>query len=380
MKDRVTSANVIDADGHILEPRDLWAKGVPARFRGETIEVVWDESSQRDVTMLGGRMVQRASVNNGMARQPASRRANPRGWRWEELPPAGLEPKARVEELDREGIDAAVLYPSLGLVIGGIRDPEHAVAACRVYNEWLAEFCGAAPDRLVGMGAIPMQRPEAAPAEARRAVETLGMRGVFVRPNPCNGYFLNHRAYDPLWETLEGLGVPVGLHPSGTTEALSAAQTYKPLWGEEFVYVGKPMHFLIDDLMALTMMIGTGVLERFPRLKVVVLEAGGGWLPHWVDKMDHWFRVVNYQMKHLSMKPGEYVQRQVWTSFDPDETTLRGVIDSVGPDRLIWASDYPHMDIISPSVTEELYQNLKGLEDTARVKVLGANAREVYGL
>ncbi len=376
----MADTRVIDADGHILEPRDLWAKGVPAKFRDETIKVVWDESVQRELTMLGGQMVQRAAVNNGMARQPASRRADPSGWRWEELPPAGLEPHARVQELDREGIDAAVLYPSLGLVIGGIQDPDHAVAACQVYNDWLAEFCAASPDRLVGAGAIPMQRPEAAAVEARRAVESLGMRGVFVRPNPCNGYFLNHRAYDPLWETLEGLGVPVGLHPSGTTEAVGAAQTYKPFWGEEFVYVGKPMHFMIDDLMALSMMIGTGVLERFPKLKVVVLEAGAGWLPHWIDKMDHWLDVVSYQVKHLTLKPGEYIQRQVWTSFDPDETTLTSVISSVGAERLVWASDYPHMDITAPSVTEELYEHIDGLEEPAKVRILGANADELYGL
>jgi predicted TIM-barrel fold metal-dependent hydrolase len=376
MRDR----RVVDADGHILEPRDLWTRNVPARFRDGTLSVVWNPALRLDQTLLAGQVVQRASVNNGMARQSPARRADPSGWRWEEQTPAGLDPKARVAELDREGIDAAALYPSLGLLLGGIAEPEHAVAACRIYNDWLAEFCRAAPERLIGVAALPMQAPEASAIEARRAVEEAGMRGVFVRPNPYNGRPLHDRAFDPLWEALQGLGVPVGLHPSGTVEVTSAAQTYKPLWGPELLYAGKPMHFLIDDLMALSMLMGTGVLERFPRLKVVVLEAGGGWLPHWADKMDHWFDVVHYQVKHLSLKPSEYLRRQVWTSFDPDERTLPAVIELLGPDRLVWASDFPHMDVMAPSVTEELYEHIAGLDGAARAKVLGANARELYGV
>lgn len=376
----IQRVRVIDADGHILEPRDLWTTGVPARFRSETISVVWNPDLELDQTVLGGRVVQHMSVNNGMARQPAWRRANPRNWRWEDQPAAGLDPKARAAELSREGIDVAVVYPSLGLLLGGIDDGEHAAAACHVYNDWLAEFCGAAPDRLTGVAALPMQEPEAAVTEARRAVEELGMRGFFVRPNPYNGRPLHDPAFNPLWEAVQGLGVPIGLHPSGTVEVVSAAQTYKPLWGSQYVYVGKPMHFMIDDVMALSMLIGTGVLERFPALKIVVLEAGGGWLPHWVDKMDHWCDVIHYQVEYLALKPSEYLRRQVWTSFDPDERTIPGVVKALGAERLVWASDYPHMDVVAPSVTEELKEGLRGLNGKTKAKLLGDNARELYGL
>ncbi len=371
---------VIDADGHILEPRDLWEKRVPAKFRDRTLKVVWNEKAQLEQAMLEGVFIQKASVTNGIARQPMWRRADPRGWRWEDLPPAGLDPKARVAELDREGIDKAVLYPSIGLVLGGIQDTEHAIACCRAYNDWLAEFCSVAPDRLIGVGALPMQDPEASVGEARRAVEELGMRGFFVRPNAYNGRFMHDPVFDPLWDTVQGLGVPVGLHPSGTIDSLGAPQVYKPVWGDQFYYVGKPMHFLVDDVMGLVMMMGTGVLERFPKLKLIVLESGGGWLPHWLDKMDHWFEVVAASVKHLTLKPSEYVQRQVWVSFDPDEKTLPMVVQYAGDDRLIWASDYPHMDVMSPSVTEELYEHLEGMKKSSQIKILGKNAQEVYGI
>ena len=373
-------ATVFDADGHILEPRDLWEKRVPAKFKDQTIKVVWNKAERLEQIVLDGQILFPSCVNLGMARQPMSRRADRRDWRWEELPPAGGDPKARVAELDREGIDVAALYPSVGLVLGGIEDAEHAVAACRAYNDWLAEFCGVARDRLIGVAALPLQDPEASVIEARRAVEELGMRGFFVRPTATGGRLLNDRAFDPLWDTIQGLGVPVGLHPAGTSDTLGAAQVYKPYWGSEYGFLGKPMHFLVDDVMALTMMVGTGVLDRFPRLRIIVLESGGGWLPHWLEKMDHWFQVVAYQAQHLSLTPREYVQRQVWVSFDPDETTLPMVVQYAGDDRLIWASDYPHMDVTSPSVTAELYEHLTGLKKSSQVKILGKNAREVYGL
>ena len=375
-----TKVKVIDADGHLMEPRDLWEKNVPAKFRDLTIKVTWNEAKQLEETYLGGELAQFFAMNNGMARQPASVRENPVGWRWEDGPPAGLDGKARVVELDREAIDTTILYPSLGLILGGIEDPEHAVAACRAYNDWLAEFCSIAPDRLKGIAALPLQDPAASVAEARRAADQ-GHIGFFARPNPYNGKALHDAVFDPVWRALEEMGMPLGLHPSGTREITSAAQTYKPFWGPEYVYVGKPMHFLVDDIMTLSMMVGTGMLERFPKLQVVVLEAGGGWLPHWLDKMDHWLDVIGYQVKHLSLKPSEYFQRQVWVSFDPDESTLPITIQYLGgAHHLLWASDFPHMDVTSPSITEELYEHLKGIDEASQAQIIGENAQALYKL
>ena len=375
------SPTLVDADGHVLEPRGLWENNVPAKYREDTIRIVWNEELELEQALLYGQVVERMAANNGMANQPPDVRANPRGWRWEDLPLAGSDPKARVEDLDREGIDKALLYPSIGLLLGGIREPEHAAAACQIYNDWLAEYCSVAPDRLIGVAAIPTQDPQAAAIEARRAVEKLGMRGVFVRPVATpDGRMLHDRSFFPLWETLEGLNVPVGMHPSGTTEVFGAAQIYKPKWGDEFFYVGKPMHFMIDNIMALYMLLGTGVLEQFPKLKLLVLESGGGWLPFFIGKVEHWLKVVEWQVKHLSLTPGEYIHRQVWVSFDPDETTIHSTIRDFGPRHLMWASDYPHMDVMGPSVTQELYEHLGEIKSPDREMLLGENAIEAYSM
>ena len=162
---------VIDADGHVLEPRDLWAKKLPAKYRDQAIEIRWNEETRREDEWAGGvNIMPGLGTTNGWARLPRSIRDDPTGLRWEDLTAAGRNAKDRVIELDRDAIDLAVLYPSLGLVLGGLTDVGHAVAACAIYNDWLAEYVSVAPNRLAGVGAIPMQNPAAAVKEAERAV------------------------------------------------------------------------------------------------------------------------------------------------------------------------------------------------------------------
>jgi predicted TIM-barrel fold metal-dependent hydrolase len=374
-------APVVDGDGHVLEPRDLWERELPARFRDVAIKVTWNEASQLEDEWVDGTcIVPGVATCNGWARMPRSVRDDPTGLRWEDLTPAGLHGAERVVELDREGIDMAALYPSLGLGIGGITDPQHAVMACRIYNDWLAEYCAEGPGRLIGVGAIPMQDPPAAAREAERCVRELGFRAVFVRPNPCGDLFAHDAVYDQLWETVQGLGVPVGLHPAGFPDTFGAAQTYGPLW-RGITPLGKVINFMIDVVNTFTMMIAAGVLDRYPALKLIVLESGVGWLPWWLDKMDHWNR-ARLAGPSIELKPSEYVARQIWVSGDPDESSFATVASVAPANRLMWATDFPHLDILEdePSATEELYERLATMAPDVAEAILGRNACELYGL
>ena len=130
--------------------------------------------------------------------------------------------------LDAEGIDISVMYPGLGLKLGGIEDPELAVWSCRVYNDWVAEWCAAAPERLKGTGALPLQDPAAAADETRR-IKDLGLVGTFVRPNAYNGVPFHEKLYTPVWEALEETGLTLGLHITGLADMPGAARGMGPL-------------------------------------------------------------------------------------------------------------------------------------------------------
>jgi predicted TIM-barrel fold metal-dependent hydrolase len=122
------------------------------------------------------------------------------------------------------------------------------------------------------------------------------------------------------------------------------------------------------------------VLERHPKLRVIVLEAGGGWLGHWFDRFDHFAKVYGWMAPELRLKPSAYFKRQCLVSFDPDETTLPLLAPVIGEDRIVWASDYPHLDATFPGVVDELEEHLEKLAPSARDKVRGGNAAHLYGI
>ncbi len=380
------AGTVVDADGHILEPADLWVKNMPAKFKDRALRTVYDKDAEGEALLVEeDTVVIRApnAASIGAARfSEEKRRLQWRTLSYNDGDPAGFDPDLRVKEQDREGIDVAVLYPSMGLFLNGIRDKEHAVLACRIYNDWLADYCGHAPDRMIGVATVPWQDPPAAAKELRRAVTQLNFRGVFIRPNAYNDYLINSPDFDVVWAEAQDLGVPVGLHPGGTPEVWGAPQLYQSLaarFGGRFPGY-KVTTFLFDNYLSFSLMVGTGVLERFPRLKVIILESGGGWLPHWLDQMDHYGEMIPTERDGLSLLPSEYFHRQCYIACDPDDSAFRFLPQLIGADKILWASDFPHLDVMVPSVTEELRHSLQGVEQDAQRKILGENAIEVYGL
>ncbi len=376
---------IIDADGHILEPADLWVKNLPAKFKALTLRVVYDRQVKTEALLVEEDTVvtPRAGIIGPARCSEAHRRSLCTGLSYKDGDPAGFDPDLRVKEQDREGIDVAVLYPSMGLFLNGIRDPEHAALACRIYNDWLADFCSHAPDRMVGIATLPWQDPPAAARELRRAVTQLNFRGAFIRPNAYNQYHIHSREFDAVWAEAQDLGVPVGIHPGGTAEAWGAPQLYREFRTHLPLnrWLGyKSTMFLFDNYLSLSLMVGTGVLERFPKLKVLILESGGGWLPNWLDQMDHDVAVFPANRDGLSLLPSEYFQRQCYISCDPDDSSYRFLPALIGADKIMWASDFPHVDVTAPSVVQELKKSLEGLDEPTQRKILGENARKVYGL
>jgi predicted TIM-barrel fold metal-dependent hydrolase len=295
---------------------------------------------------------------------------------YEDLNTAGFDPAERVKVLDAEGIDIAVLYPGLGLALGGIRDPKLAVASCRVYNDWIADFAARAPDRLVGVGALPMQDPSECVAEIRR-IAGLGLRAGFARPNPVNGRPLQDEVFDPVYRALAETGLPLAFHPAGHFDLVGAAQRFADVMAMGTHHANI---LFIDQYVTLSNLVYAGVLERHPQLRIAVLECGGGWIGHWMDRMDEFLESYRWTVPALSLRPSDYFRRQCVVSFDPGEHTAALLAEFVGAENLIWASDFPHSDAKYPGVVEELREHTEAMAPGPRAALVGGNARRLYGI
>jgi len=366
---------VVDADGHVCEPADLWERNLPPHLAERGIRLRWNPDTGYDECLVEDRIAtDRGLVGLGNAGESFDEFG--RGRHYEDLNPAGFDPHERVKVLDAEGIDLAVLYPGLGLKLGAVQDPELAAASCRVYNDWIAEFAAGAPERLAGVGALPLQDPTAAAAEVLR-IKDLGLVAGFARPNAYGDQPLHSKRYTPLYDALEETGLPLAFHPAGLTDMPGASRALGALMAPGTHH---PLILQFDQQMTLSNLVYGGVLERNPGLKVIVLECGGGWIAHWMDRMDEFLESYGWATPPLTLRPSEYFRRQCWISFDPGERTVGALGPLAGADRFVWASDFPHSDARYPGVVDELRETNERLDPEARAGLFGLNALAMYGL
>jgi uncharacterized protein len=226
-----------------------------------------------------------------------------------------------------------------------------------------------------------------------------------MRPNPAIEWrYFNDPAYDPIWGELQDTGVPVAFHPflapdlPGACQGLKLARPqgddgrYMDLAefegpgayvrGFPTIYFTQAIANPVDVMSAICYITSGGVAERFPGTKFSFLEANGGWLVPWLERLDHHARKFSWDVPWLKMLPSEYFRRQCWISFDPDESMLAFTANSplVGADRIIWASDYPHPDAKFPGVTEELGDALEGLSYQQQCQITSESAIALYGI
>ena len=221
------------------------------------------------------------------------------------------------------------------------------------------------------MGALPLQDPKRAADEARRIAQ-LGLKAGFARPNAYNDRPLHHRSYTPVWEALSETGLPIAFHPAGLTDMPGASRALGGLMAPGTHHA---LILLIDQQLTLSNLTYGGVLERFPELKVIVLECGGGWIAHWMDRLDEFLESYGWATPTLSLTPREYFQRQCWVSFDPGERTAPLLWPLIGADRITWASDFPHSDAKYPGVVDELREYTEGMDEDARAGLFGLQRR-----
>ena len=211
--------------------------------------------------------------------------------------------------------------------------------------------------------------------EAKRAVKELGFKGIFVRPNPVKGRNIDDPYYDPLYKTVVDLGVPLLVHEgSGAFLPTAGADRFAGQW-----FFTHTISHPLEQMLASLGLICRGALERNPELQCVFLEAGAGWLPYWLWRMDEHYEVLPFQVPWLKMKPSDYFRRQCFMSFEADETRFGEVISSIGADHVVFASDYPHWDATFPGVTDMIL-NRNDLDADTKRKIMGENAAQIVAI
>jgi uncharacterized protein len=368
--------NVVDADGHILEPLDLWNHYMDPKYRDRAPKLIKDSDGRERLVIeeqvLGSKERGLGAVGGVGARQGI---VAPDTMEYKEGKLGGFDPHARIPDMDADGIDAAFLYPSLGLFSGAIHDPQLAAATCRAYNRWLADYCKPYPDRLFGIAMLPMQSVDLAVAEMRFARKELGFKGGFVRPNPYNNKMIDHPDYEPFWAAAEDLDFAIGFH--------EGAAAGMPQVGIDRFEGRGARHIIthtMEMMLACLAVIWGGVCEKHPKIRIGFLESGGGWIAPWLDRMDRHFDDQGFNDSGLTIRPSELFQRNCWISFEPVEGSLHVLADYVGPHKIMWATDYPHPDGFFPGAPDMVRKQLVGLSAETQHQVMAGGAMGFYGL
>jgi uncharacterized protein len=365
--------NVIDADGHVLEPVDLFEKYMDPAYRDRAPRLIVDTDGKERLLVEG--QVLGSPKGFGVIGAIGARDGKvSETMKYIDGRPGGFDPHARIPDMDLDGIDAAFLYPSVGLFAGAIKDPGLAAAVCRAYNRWLADYCQPYPDRLFGVAMLPMQSIDLAIEEMRYARRKLNMRAAFLRPNPYNGRMLHHPDYAPFWTEVEELDVAIGLH--------EGASGGMPQVGVDRFETRGARHIIshtMEMMLAAMSVIWGGVCDRFPRVRIAFLESGGGWIAPWLDRMDRHFDDKGFNDSGLSMRPSELFRRNCWISFEPVEGSLSVLAEYIGPHKILWATDYPHPDGFFPGAPQ-LIAGRPELSAATKHEILAGGAMRFYRL
>ena len=358
---------IISADSHITEAPNTYVDYIDAKWRDKAPHIV-DAGERGDMYVIDG---MKSTISMGLVAAAGKKpeELTLRGTKFDELHKGGWDPEARMADQDKDGVSAEVIYPTVGMVVTNHPDFEYKKACFDAYNRWLAEYCSAHPDRLLGCGQTAMRTPEEGVADLH-AIKAAGLRGVMMPNIPAEEDY-DCEIYNPVWEAAVELGLPLSFH---IVPAADPDQRGSRLNG--FLGVIRQNQDIIG-----TMIYG-GVFERYPALRIVCVEADAGWVPHYMYRMDHAYeRHRNWMAPgvELSKMPSEYFREHVYTTFQDDYVAFKSA-DQMNWRRLLWASDFPHSDSTWPWSQDVLTEQTVGLGEEQLEGILSGNVAELYGI
>ena len=333
---------VLDADGHVTESYEQLARYLDEPYRRRPLTFpfyAWDGWDRRLLGTLGD---------------------------------VAGDAETWLRVMDKHGIEQVVLYPTLGLFMSFLKDPIWAVALCRAYNTLMAEEFIKKSPRIKAVALLPVQDPDAAARETRRAVGELGHSGVMLAAD--GNHVLGDARFHGVYEEAQKLDAMVGVHASGSHLGGAGVDVFP-----RFIQAHTCSH-PFGQMRQITSIVFEGVPERFPDLRIAFLEAGAGWAPYWMERMDDEYAKRAVEAPALKKKPSDYVRSgKIYFSCEADEWLLPQALKLVGENQIVYASDFPHWDNSFPGNIAEIRER-GDLTDAQKRKVLADNCRRLYKL
>ena len=276
----------------------------------------------------------------------------------------------RLSDMDREGISIAVLFPTNSLGMRRIIEPDYATAYAQAYNNYIADICKQS-SRIKGIALLPFIDVDEAVKELNRAITELGLSGIGIATQSMKEH-LGSKIFWPIYEEMQRLNVPLCVH--GGRDGPAGEIRF-----DSFIFmhtIGRP----VETAIQFAGLLYAGIAERFPRLRVGFFECGAGWVPYWIERMDEeWEKRGKREAPFCKRKPSEYILHGNWYfSAEPEEKSLPHVIETIGDDKILFASDYPHWDGLFPNAVST-FRNRSDLPAATKEKILTENGRRFYG-
>ncbi|MCA9502382.1 MAG: amidohydrolase [Spirochaetaceae bacterium] len=377
----------IDVDTHITEPPDVWTSRVSKKWGDKVPHIV--QRDGRDLWMIGDQMAGGPGFTTAAGfdgSYPEFRNG------YHDIPKSSWDAKARLEYMDEEGIWGAVLYPNVGGFGSGgflkLGEPELMLECVRAYNDFLVDWCSAAPDRLIPVAAMPFWDVNECVKEVQRAA-SIGHKSILAcsEPQAFGEPRLADRHWDPFWAAVQETGLPISFHIGAGDLSDIVSDPCK--LGPKAAFSRVSSTIFMQNMNCIADLIFGGVCHRYPKLELVSVESGVGWIPSFLEACDWQFTNAQVRRDHpeFDLLPSEYFKRQIYACFWFEDGALQGAMDLI-PDNLLWETDFPHPTCQHPGPANGFSQHprdyVNGVmadvaEDTAK-KILHSTAARLYGL
>ena len=364
---------IISADSHVSEPLDLWVERLDKKYRDRAPRLALNPPGRTGAYFLyEGYEPHPIGVGLAAGRSPEELAEFLLKGNYADARSGGWDPAERLKDNQMDGVESDVIYTTLGFRIFWLKDAALQSACFRVYNDWLAEYCRYAPKRMAGLAVIPLYDPQEGVKELVRCAE-IGLKGAMIWCSPPEGQPYSSDIYDPFWATAQELNMPISLH---AITGMGRESQWDLSFKERYMRATIQSH---EVERSFSVLIFSGVLERFPNLKIVSAENNIGWLPYYLQRMDNAFERSRHAAGYkLSLKPSEYFHRQMYATYIDD---FVGVANRhfIGVDNLMWSSDYPHLSSTWPHSQEVVERDFQGASEEDRYKITRGNVVKLYG-